>query len=977
MVFFMTERLERLLLLLKMKNMFQGLFFRRKVLSILLSCVSLSAHAQYLPVKIDMVTPVQYLKKDGHLKILSYIKLGGKDVVGSKKLCVDGYPVDIEKTVTDDSLLVWLPMIGEEKRIEVYLGKRKLTDYMFTPVIPADWGYFKNGTIHIIQLSHQDIAWMDTPDYCREDRIDKIIIPALDMMKEDENFTFEMEQTLNLMEFLKEYPERKDEVIQRYKEKRFAWGATYNQPYEGLSTGEQLVRQAYYGRKWLRENLGCDDRVANNMDVPGRGLQMPQILSKSGINNLFISRMREGLYEWNSPDGSKVLTFTPGNYGWATSQWKFFEKGAVIAFNKLHHRSQLWSDYFKKRNIPPHYGILMSCDATRPINYQKVIKEWNSIVEQAEVPLPRLENTTAEEYFNIVNVGNAKFEQVMGERPNLWLYIHGPAHYEATRYKRDAGVLLPAAETFTSINNLIDGDIAKYPRNLFDRAWMASIYPDHGLGGKNGDITDHIFEDSLKVSRDMGKALLNNALKSIADKVTANVGDIVVFNDLTWKRTDIANIAVSSANYIIKDDEGRIVPSQIIKEGDKLILCFLAENIPSLGYRTYTLARGQQKCKGQENVCRTANSYDNKYYKVLLGDGGIVSLYDKDLKQELFHTSKFRGGDVIEAGYTGFGAGEFTKIQELAPGDIFSLSSLSGIWNMVEDGSVFSVYENIQQTTNTKIIQRIRFYHLLKQIDFNITLQDFNGAHNRQYRITFPLNMREASVAYEVPMGILEVGKDEMKTIPGGWSVWGSYTNHPEDSHPREIQNFMSASGNGFGVTMASCVAVGDWIDPSREQADYPILQGVLLSSHKSCHDEGNWYHQTGTHQYKFSISSHKEGWKEGYHFGIGANHPLIAIKKQTKGKLLDRQKSFFSISDSLVALSLMKKADNDDNGIIIRLTEMEGVDKNISIKLPFTVQKVIRTNLIEDEQEEINISGDIITLKLGHHAIETFKLIL
>ena len=40
--------------------------------------------------------------------------------------------------------------------------------------------------------------------------------------------------------------EKKGELIDLYKEGRFNWGATYNQPYEGLSSGEQLVRQAYY-----------------------------------------------------------------------------------------------------------------------------------------------------------------------------------------------------------------------------------------------------------------------------------------------------------------------------------------------------------------------------------------------------------------------------------------------------------------------------------------------------------------------------------------------------------------------------------------------------------------------------------------------------------------------------------------------------------------------------------------------------------
>ena len=58
-----------------------------------------------------------------------------------------------------------------------------------------------------------------------------------------------MEQALNLKELIEEHPERKDEVITRYKEGRFTWGATYNQPYDGMHMGEQLIREVYFGKK--------------------------------------------------------------------------------------------------------------------------------------------------------------------------------------------------------------------------------------------------------------------------------------------------------------------------------------------------------------------------------------------------------------------------------------------------------------------------------------------------------------------------------------------------------------------------------------------------------------------------------------------------------------------------------------------------------------------------------------------------------
>ncbi|GAB1358255.1 glycoside hydrolase family 38 C-terminal domain-containing protein [Porphyromonadaceae bacterium] len=871
-----------------------------------------------------------------------------------------------------DSLLLWLPLIGEPYTLNCVMREGKpLSIFNITPMIPADWGYFQQGVIHILQSSHQDIAWMGTPDYCRHERIHDIIIPALEMMKEDSAFTFEMEQTLNLMEFLDAFPDRKEEVCQRYKENRFIWGATYNQPYEGLSSGEQLVRQAYYGRKWILENLpGCDDQTAANIDVPGRTWQFPQIMAKSGIKNLFVSRMREGLYNWYAPDGSKLFTFTPGNYGWASMIWKFFDADAITAFNKIHHRSVLWSDYFKRHAIPPHYAILMSCDATKPRNFKPIIDEWNKIVEMAEIPLPRLVNSTAEQYFNAVQRGTPDFERVDGERPNLWLYIHGPAHYQAHVFKREAANYLPAAESFTTFNGLMTGTLSKYPRALFDRAWKASIYPDHGLGGKNGEITDRIFQDSLEVGYRLGKEQLYATLGQITANVKGDERTITVFNDLTWNRDDLVSIEVPSGNWIIRENNGSIVPSQ--QKGSELI--FHATNIPSMGYRTFRLEKGKKEQTLPSGITVMSNYYENHYYKALLGDGGLISLIDKELNRELLETSKFRGGDVIHAGYTGNGAGEFVEITPLTPGDISSLASRKTNWTVTESGPLYTLFENVQSDTMLTTVQQIKFYHTLKKIDVNISLVNFNGTHNRQFRMALPLNMKNGVVNYEVPMGVLQVGRDEMQTIPGGWAWGGTYTHPAVEAHPREVQNFISAHGNGFGVTLSSCVAVMDWIDPSREQADYTVLQGILLSSHKSCHGLGNWYHQTGTHHYSFSLTSHPEGWKNGYQFGLAANRPLKAVLKQSKGGTLASSHSFMTLSDPFVQLSLVKKADAD-NGVILRVTEMEGKDKTVTVTFPQAVKRVVRTNLIEQNIEELDLKGTSLSLPLGHHAIETFKL--
>ena len=946
----------------------------KKFLALLCAApVIFQAQAQTI-IKVEPVSPLSYERQDGHLKVLSSIIMSSAQ---DFTLTLDGENLPFARTARPDSVTAWLPMVGQRSILECSTGGRVTCSRSIAAPIDSDWGYFQNGEIHLLQASHQDIAWMDTPDYCRKDRIDNIVLPALDMMKTDPDFTFEMEQTLNLMELLEDCPERKDEVIQRFKEGRFLWGATYNQPYEGLASGEQLVRQAYYGRKWIRENLpGCDDFTASNMDVPGRALQMPQILTKSGIKNLFISRHAEGLYDWFSPDGTSVLTYSLGHYGWEQFVLHFFDRGVINAFQKVHERLGLWDNYYSTRHLRPCYAVLMSGDAEKPGSYTELIHNWNDIVSMSEVPLPRIRYSTTDAYLEAVVAEESDIPDIYGERPDLWLYIHGPAHYEQTLDKRKASVLLPAAEFYSTVNYL-DGH--EYPKALLDRGWMASIFPDHGLGGKHGDITDSIFADSLALGKRIGQDILQKQLETITAGVTGSKGDVVVYNDLPWERNSFVEVYVKgTAPHIVKDCNNAIVPSEMFTRNDSTFVRFPA-GVPAFGYARFRIATGKAVSAPSDNEVRVGDDWcSNAYYDLVLGDGGIIRLFDKQLGKDVMENEKFALGDILDAEYKGNGAGEFLRITDIETpfNGPETAGSHKSDWKIISSGRFSVTYENIFHDEFADIIQHITVYHSIKKIDFDVRLENFTGEHNRQYRILFPLDMKTdlGDICYEVPMAVSHVGKDELDMRPGGYTGQGSYRFHPSDSHPREVLNFISANGNGFGFTMSSCVAVCDWEDPSHEVSDYPVLQGILLSSHKSCHGEGNWYHQTGTHDFHFSITTHPEGWQNGYAMALEENHPLHVIVKPAKGGRAPATRSFLQISDPLVGVSTMKKADAED-AVILRLVEMEGIDKDITVQLPFEAKRIVRCNLIEDEQEPLSCSGSVVTLHMGHHAIETFKL--
>ena len=389
-----------------------------------------------------------------------------------------GYKSEIN--IKKDSAWVWLPVIGPSEMIKFKSSKNKskVHEQLFTPLVTSDWDYFKEGTFHIISSSHQDIAWMDTPEHCRAERINDIMIPALDLMKTDGAYHFGMEQARNLKELIEEHPERKDEVITRYKEGRFTWGATYNQPYDGMHMGEQLIREVYFGKKWIKDNFeGADANTAFNTDVPGIALQFPQILAKSGVENLFLSRLKEGFYDWTSPDGSSILAYSPGNYGWAVIFYRFFEEDAIEAMRKIQNRVKIWSDYYRERNLPAHFAIVISNDASGPNNYGEIVSEWNKIVNHTAIKMPTIKHSTVTSFLAEVNKPGVIFDQFNGDRPNIWSYIHGPGHHKAVTASRKAGRMLPSAEIFSTIEALVNNSFVNYPAKELSKACLLYTSP--------------------------------------------------------------------------------------------------------------------------------------------------------------------------------------------------------------------------------------------------------------------------------------------------------------------------------------------------------------------------------------------------------------------------------------------------------------------------------------------------------------------
>lgn len=846
--------------------------------------------------------------------------------------------------------------------------------------------------LYLLNSTHQDIAWMDSPMKCELFRDTLVITPLLKRMEADPSFHFDIEDVLMIREYVQRHPDRKGMIDRVLKNGQLNVGGSFNMVYEDMYGPEALVREFYQGAKWMNKEFQYSPTTYWNVDVPARTLQMPQILAKSGIKMMVVSRMEKGVFNWAAPDGSKVLTFSPGHYGDLyfayPNQSKQYQGLDYIA----KYASGIDSNALMTGTGSIPVPLLWDMDMASPVAVP-ILTTWNDLPTELSkagisgIHLPPMEYATSAALYNVLKEAKTEFPTIRGERPDVWLYIHGPSHEYALHASRDADILLPDAEKFSLINALLDKNFEEYPVDRLAGAWEAKIYPDHGWGGKHGDITDNFFLQKFYLARQESQDILRDALRNIAGKIKfkAALGrPLVAFNSVAWTRDGpiakkIRFTQGQAFDVKMVDTSGKTVPvqlSQITYYPDhsiqSLVVSFVARDLPSLGYKTYYVqpvkAALTQEAGGK--TVAVNDTFESDYYRIQLGEGGLKSIFDKQLNRELLNTGKFMGGEIFTMHSKGNGAGEFADIQKPDMEGFDKTSLHPTQWKVIEDGPVSM---KLQFRTPLKYADAqltVVLYKHIKRIDFDVDLLNWEGVLYREFRMAMPLQMQNAQVAYQVPFGILKVGQDELHRAAGE-----RYKTDCREVHPRGIENWIGAGNGTERVTLSSDVAVADYVDPTANPVDYTILQPILLASRRSCHGEGNEYLQTGTHHYRFSFFSGTDDLEAAAREGQGANQRVYAVTDiiPEDRQILPESQSFFSVDNPAIHITAMKKA-ADQDAIVLRMFNQTGASVQAAVHAYFPLAAVQQVNLIEQHGKPIPSQRHAVNIPVGKYSIETIE---
>jgi alpha-mannosidase len=841
-------------------------------------------------------------------------------------------------------------------------GSLKASSSELEPLKPM----LKQATFHLTGNSHIDAAWL-WPWTETVDVVKRTFGTALQLMNEYPDYTYTQSAAQYNEWMADKYPQMNDEIKQRIKEGRWeVVGGMWVEPDLNMPGGESTARSILLGKRWYKEHYGVDVRIGWNPDSFGYNWQLPQIYKRSGIDYFVTQKMTWNdtnqlpfkLFWWQSPDGSKVLTYFPKGYG--NNNLNPVRLATDLA--EARKRSPGMEDMMDLYGIGDHGG-----GATRSVLDEG--QHW----EQPDKIIPQMHFGLAQSYFTGVE------KKVAPESPTwdyksiaagykfptpeagqiaiptwddeMYLEYHRGVfttqakHKHNMRYSEEWAL---NAEKYASLAWL-DGD--SYPNNELTEAWKKITFNQfHDLAAGSG--IGIIYKDAQKdydqvhwATNEISAKALNTLSERIDTRAGAGV-PVLVFNPLAWRRdgnvtVDVQLPAASSSGVSVLDAHDRVLPSTVLSSDAKTNtykLLIEAKGIPSMGYEVLHVVPGKRTFPTDLKASGTTLENDALRVVVDPKTGCITSLFDKK--------SNF---ETIAAGACGNQLQTFHDLPKqydawnIDPGTLDHMTPIDEVDSvkLVENTPVRAVIRVSRTWQSSKFVQDIQLYagadtvNVVNNIDWHETHVLLKAA--------FPLAATSPMATYEIPYGSIQ----RPTTRNNSWEK-------ARFEVPAQRWADLGDGSHGFSLINESKYGY-DGVDN--------LLRLTLLRSPVWPDPDAD----RGRQHFSYELYPHAGTWQQALteRRGYGYNYTLKALQVDSHTGSGPAEHSFVSVEPENVVLTAVKKAE-DSNGLVFHFFEWAGQQANVTLTLPPGATAATETNLMEKpEGAPLTITADKVTVPI------------
>ena len=848
----------------------------------------------------------------------------------------------------------------------------------------------KKWTIFVVPHIHIDVGYTDYQAKVAEVQ-SRVLDEAIHLIHDHPDFRFSPDGYWAVQQFLagRRAADQK-QLFQLVKENKIFVPPQDASLLTGFPSLETLIRSLYSGFEFNQQHGGSFD-YANITDVPSYTWSYASVLAAAGLKyfvagcdndngpiELFSRLNEQSPFWWEGPDGGRILMWYSRSY---SQVWSLFGMPPEIdaGQDSLPIFLQAYSHPNYKANAVLVFGTQYENSDLFP-QQAELADNWNKVYAY-----PQLQYSGVAHAMSVIaGQFGASIPVVRGDGGPYWEFGIGSTAYTAA-VERETEQRALGAETFSTISSLVN-DRVKPEQAELKQAYQNMILYDEHTWGSWGSVSDPKSRETtsqldvkeafaLNAKRDVNY-VLRRSLAAIADTINDPKGTLIVFNPLSWTRSDAVVVDLRKGLEPVDLSTNQPVPYQVIYTSKSYEhIRFMARDVPPVGYKCYAL-----KPVSAEPPAPSASrdrTLENTYYRVVLdpATGSVKSIYDKQLHKELVNTSSpYRFDQYV---YVTGGDHEPNRLLEYMSSSPLPQLAVHGSWGgeiVSVDPEPFGTVARLKSVgVNTpEIDTEVILFNHQKKIEFINRVHKKTIYKKEGVYFAFPFAMDHPQFQYDIQNGYVDPARDQM---PGAGKEWFS------------VQHWVACRQDGATVGLvpvdAPLVTLGDiW------RGTWPKEFGQRPCTIFSF-PMNNYYFtnyaaaQGGKFTYKYVFTSGAD--LPPAHlsrFGWDAMSPLetdeiIPNDKEIswQGPLASTQDSFLRVDQPNVVLVTWKRAE-DQKGTILRFVEIGGKEESVRLKSPLLkISSAWECNAMEVNQQSLPVSADGISFSVKPYQIVTVRV--
>ena len=752
--------------------------------------------------------------------------------------------------------------------------------------------------VHATGHAHLDTAWLwplrETVRKCA-----RTFSTAVRLMDDHPEYTFACSQAQHLAWMKDRYPDLFERIKAKVATGQFEpTGSMWVEPDCNVPSGESLVRQIVYGKRFYLDEFGIETRDVWLPDVFGYSAALPQIMRRAGIDWFLTQKLSWNQYNdlphhsftWEGIDGSRVFTHFPPaetyNGDGSVEQLRFGVKN--FRDHALANRSLYpfgWGD----GGGGPTEEILASLYRTRDLE-----------------GMPKVEFSGPRAFFEAAATETDDWAVWVGE---LYFECHRGTYTTQAAAKLGNRRIEGALRDAELWSAAVAGPAFEYPGSELEAAWKTLLlHQFHDIIPGSG--IHWVYEDT---TRDHGEtlataeAIIDAATTRLAAEVDTSAASVpvVVFNPASHERTEVVSAP----------DGTPLAPV----------------TVPACGYTVLDVApTGAAESAGP--VTGATDRLENEHLRVEFdADGLIVSLFDKDADREVIEPGSRANQFQIHPDNPNFY--DAWDVDRFAFESVTDLTALDTV-TIVETGPLRAALRFTRTFGASTITQVVSLAAGARRVVFTTDV-DWQESH-RLLKVAFPVTVRSPRATYEIQFGQVERPTHENTT-------W--------DEARFEVcaQQWADLSEPGYGVALLNDCKYG-----------YDIHGNVMRLSLLRAPSWPDPVADRGAHRFTYALFPHPGDVAEGrvVEEARELNQPLRLVREGRHPGPRPPTGSLVTVAGLPVQVSAVKQADRTE-GIVVRLVEVNGRRGPAVLDLWSPIALAFRCDLLERDEREVLITDD------------------